>query len=582
MTMRTTLQSGHAPAGAPGEGWPSSRITVAIAPAARRAIAAAARAAFQLRRTARSIASKRGSPSLARPKSGRLPFVGELSRRSAPSFALALALALAPGCDGGKKEAPPPRIEPAAGPPDVVLVVVDTERADATGLAGGAPGATPALSRLAADGVTFRNAYAPGPWTVPSMYSLMTGLYPSGHGIDFGLAGRKGRLWQPALDPRVDTLAKLLKKAGYATHAINTNLHTSARFGLGDGFDTFVGDGFRNLPFPSDEAKKLLPRLAADRRPFFLWIHYFDPHYPYVPHEPWFGSANASGIGGYEELARAYDWRAAGVEPTDLRRPSDLPLAARVRLFSTLSARLAAGDASAARVLAFLRAAYRSEIAFTDGAVGELLAGLPRPDRTVVVYVSDHGEELFEHGLFTHNQPGGHLFDELLRVPFVVRLPRREGAGRTVDRPVSLVDVLPTVLDLAGLPIPDGLGGRSLAPLLRGGDVPDRALFAETTFGGETSRAVLRPPWKLVRYGSDGRQALYDTAADPGERIDLAAVEAARVGELAAELDAFVKRTRPAHPPAPAPGPAPTAEELEQLRALGYVERTGEPPSSPD
>ena len=472
--------------------------------------------------------------------------------------ALLAGLALAAGCHRGRK----------ADLPDVVLIVVDTERLDATSLAGGPADGTPALSRLAAGGITFKDAYAPGPWTVPSMYALMTGLYPSAHGIGFGVVGGKGRLLQPALSPQIDTLAKRLKAAGYATHAINTNLHTAARYGLGSGFDTFVGDTFRNLPFASDEAKKLLPRIAADGRPTFLWIHYLDPHYPYVPHAPWFERYNTSGIAGYPELMRAYDWRAAGVEPSALMSPGDLPLAARLQLFAVLRDQLAAGDEAATRVLAFLRAAYLSEVAYTDRAVGELLASLPRPDDTVVIYVSDHGEELFEHGLFTHKQPGGHLFDELLRVPFVVQLPHREQAGRVIDSPVSLVDVLPTVLDLVGQPVPDGLGGRSLVPLLRHGSLPERALFAETTFDKETSRAVLRPPWKLVRYGSDGRLALYDTATDPGEKADLAAAQPARTSALAAELDAFVARTRPVHPPVPVP--APSAEERARLRALGY------------
>jgi arylsulfatase A-like enzyme len=484
-------------------------------------------------------------------------------------WALLAGLALAAACDRGRKDVPPPA-EARAGPPNVVLVVVDTERVDATSLAGAGADATPALTGLAAGGITFRNAYAPGPWTVPSMYSLMTGLYPGAHGIDFGVVGGKGRLRQPALSPQVETLAKALKAAGYATHAINTNLHTAARFGLGSGFDTFVGDGFRDLPFPSDEAKELLPRIAADPRPYFLWIHYFDPHYPYTPHEPWFTRFDTSGLSGFGELSTAYDWRAAGIDPAALKDPENVPLAARLKLYAVLSGQLAAGDAAATRVLAFLRAAYRSEIAYTDRAVGELLVALPRPENTMVVYVSDHGEELFEHGLFTHKQPGGHLFDELLRVPFVVRLPRGERAGTAIDAPVSLVDVLPTVLELAGRKAPEGLGGESLVPLLRGGSIPARALFAETTFDRETSRAILRPPWKLVRNGADGSPALYDTSIDPGERTDLSVAEPERTKALEEELDAFAARTRPLHQPTPAP--VPSDGERARLEALGYIE----------
>ena len=366
--------------------------------------------------------------------------------------------------------------------PSVLLVTVDTLRADGLG----AP--MPALDALAAAGTRFTAAQAPSSWTLPSLGALLTSTVTSTN----GLWGRDA-----SLGDSFTTLAEHLAAAGYATGAVASHVFLHPRHGLSQGFehyDTALVKGLmashEAISSPEVTARSLAwldERAAAgDERPFLLWAHYFDPHDVYHEHPGFPGE----GQGG--------------------------------------------------------RARYRSEVAFTDHWIGRLVDGLAErglDQDTLVVVVADHGEEFGEHGAARH---GHTLYDELTRVPLVLRLPAAVEAahgigarGREVATPVGVVDILPTLLELcdvaprledrphvAGeIDVPP-FAGQSLVPLLAGDAFEPRPLLSELRLRpGRHAEAVVVDGYKLKRW-ADGRQELYDLGADPTEQDDLLAPDA--------------------------------------------------------
>jgi arylsulfatase A-like enzyme len=434
-----------------------------------------------------------------------------------------------------------------ASGPNLLVVSIDTLRADHTSPYGYGRDTTPGLSALAAQGTLFAVAYAPSPSTAPSHATLFTGQYPGSHGL------LKNGI---DLDGRMRTLAEILGEHGYQTAAVVSSFVLDARFGFDQGFGTYLDD------FPKDEAKgkvdtwedheveggfdaraddttrRVLRWLWLDRdaeRPFFLFVHYFDPHTPYSP-----------------------------PPGTLLRFPPD-PYPA------------GAGDAGDRRREGIR--GYDAEIVFADQEVGRLLEELDRLElagETLVVVTADHGEGLLDHGFWRH---GVDVHEEAVRIPLVVRWPGVVAAGRRSDAPVELVDLAPTLLDLLGVDhSPEHFEGRSLAAYLRGegeldADDPvflyrrnyDPTVVKDEQLAGE-QHGVRRGHWKLIDR-SQGDDALYDLARDPGERDNRIDAEPERAAALRRLLDEW--RSGHAEPSAP---PALDPEERRALEALGYVE----------
>jgi len=430
----------------------------------------------------------------------------------------------------------------------VVLVVVDTLRADHLGTYGYARATSPALDRWSAQGAVFERALATSSWTVPSFGSLFTGRIPSAHGAgqllrrDGVPIRRDGRKVVLSLDPGVQTLAELLARQGWATAAIVSNHFLAPAVGLARGFETYDF-------VPADNGDKRRARVVVDRaidwlrhrdgRPFLLVLHFFDPHLAYGAPAPFAGRFTAD-YGGARRLP-----------VTDLdgiRRAAP-----------------SLGEAERA----FITAAYDEELAYADGELDRLRQALAAQSSAdtppLILFTADHGEELFDHDGFEH---GHTLFQELVHVPLVVWGPGVRPGRVTV--PVSLVDVVPTVLDALRVTAPDHLDGVSLWPLLRGDAPPPspRALVAEGTLFGPDRRAIVRFPEKLIVGGERGRE-LFDLSADPREERNVAAT-GSDADTLARELDATVDRAR-----AGRRGSQETtfdAVTLDRLRALGYLE----------
>ncbi|MEA2602059.1 MAG: hypothetical protein QOF89_3051 [Acidobacteriota bacterium] len=402
---------------------------------------------------------------------------------------------------------------------------------------------TPAIDALADDSVVFRQARSPAPWTLPALASVMTGVSPQVH-LATGLGSR--------VPDRLTTVAEALRRAGYRTAALVSSPLLGREVHLAQGFQeytAFPGTSGVTGKRPADPdqlagvASKWLR--AHGKEPFFLWIHFYDPHTPYEPPAAYLkGMAPPPGMG------------------------------PRLTAEEHLAIRLHQRDPSSAE-REWIRQLYGAEVRWVDAAVGSLMADLKRSglyEDTLVILLSDHGEELWEHGGVGH---GHTLFEELLRVPFLVKLPRESRRG-AADTPVSTASLAATILDLAGRPLPAVYPvARSLTPLLRGEPLPAEPLLSTGLQRIEERVAVLFGGFKLIRWMTSGRQELYDLVRDPGETADLSASSPEKTAEGGRLLDRFeaegdrarkrlgiTRRERVPLDP----------EALKRLRALGYVQ----------
>jgi arylsulfatase len=424
-----------------------------------------------------------------------------------PAAALAAALLLTAtvaGCRGP---------QPDAERPDFVLVVVDTLRADHLGCYGYSRPTSPRIDALAEHGTVFEAAWAAAPWTLPSIMSIMTSQYPSAHRVENdGLR----------LSAGTETLASRLKAAGYATGGFVSHVYASASFGFDRGFDRFEDFGLSRPGYVLEKGMEPTADKVTDSalawlreqrgKPVFLFLHYFDPHWPYAPPERFRAMFPTPPR---DDKEAAYDAISRYLDPL-------VPIPEDYRRF--------------------LIDRYDGEIRFVDEQVGRLLDGIDeagRGSRRFVVLTADHGEEFKDHGSMGH---GRELYEEVVRVPLLIAGPGPRMTAR-VALPVSGIDMAPTLLDLAGQGANvAGLHGKSLRGLLRPGaaaadpgtpasgaaaaaagtPAPNRPLLSETVRLNAFRKAVRSAGWKLIHFMDENRSALFDLASDPGERKDLA------------------------------------------------------------
>ncbi len=440
-------------------------------------------------------------------------------------------------------------------PPRVVLIAVDTLRADHLGIYGALPSPSPFLDARAERGMVFEWMFATSAWTLPSFGSLLTGLDPGAHEAGIILRNHPNRATERErvgprsrlkLNPSVPTLAEQLTAAGFTTIALVQSPNLDPAFGLDRGFDRYEhhhADNERMLPADAVVSRAL--EIIDDQRdaPLFLLVHLFDPHLNYHAPPPFGGSLTRSG---------------SGSEPGAQREPEPdeqtLPVSGVQHLRRT-------SRSLSEQRKQFIRAAYDEEISFVDREIERFLSGLEArgiEDETIVILTSDHGEEMFEHGGFEH---GHSLYNEVLRVPLIVWDPNAL-PGRRLE-PVSLVDIAPMILDAVGVEIPAGLHGRSPFSL----PPANRLIVAEGTLVGAEKQMAISWPLKLIREVENGRVQLFDLTTDPKESREL--VDAGLVRSLTAALDARLKKKGGHSGSAPAELDPSTVEDL---RALGYLE----------
>jgi arylsulfatase A-like enzyme len=432
--------------------------------------------------------------------------------------------------------------------PNVLLVTIDTLRADRIGAYGFGPAHTPVLDRLAREGVRCEHAICQLPQTDPSHAALMTGLYASTSGVRTHMLDK--------LRPGTPTLAGIFQAAGYQTAGIYSWVSLDAQFcGLDRGFQTYQGyvlnrgavfgnPALEQAAAAYRQVKAALPvvqtvdqalgtsadyEATMDGRadvtnqavfawldahaaagPFFLWVHYYDPHYPYSPppgYDHVLGLDYRGTIDGSVDTIHQIENGQLHPTPADLARLGEL---------------------------------YQGEIAFVDAQLGALLDHLGRvgvAEDTIVVVAGDHGESFGEHGDWAH---GLRVFETEIRVPLLLHYPPRLPAGVVVTAPVQLIDVLPTLLDLSGLKAKQLVQGTSLLPLLDGTDPGDsRAAFTELADRSYLS-VLTWGDWKLVRDTAKDRLQLYHLTGDESERSDLAATQPQTTREMLARLQDMI------------------------------------------
>lgn len=455
---------------------------------------------------------------------------------------------------GAQLRVPPPEQTLLSGKPNILLIGIDTMRADHLSCYGYGKNTSPNIDRLAGDGVQFRKAFAQSSWTKPGFATILTSLYPSSHRA----IGKADRIPQG-----VTTLAEVLKGQGYITAGFADNVNVSEVFGFNQGFDYFLYLK-PNYFFRASEAaadltvyeqlrlirerflaktkyvqnyyqsaevvnRHVLAWLQANKdERMFLFVHYMDPHDPYFVH-PYNGV-------GYARVSM----------------PNPDPKWADT-----------------------FGATYDGEVAYVDQYIGALLDWLRREglyDKTLVVLTGDHGEEFYEHKGWWH---GDTLYDEQIHIPLIFKLPQSAMAGTEVGPQVRALDIAPSILSLSGVRVPPQMQGRSLFP---GGNITARGeaqVFSEEDFEGNILRSLRTPEWKLIQANKPNPRGLeaielYDLAGDPGERANLAPAKPGRVAELSQPMERI-------HQYALGQAAAPEAGELDQatrdrLRALGYVQ----------
>ncbi len=421
-------------------------------------------------------------------------------------WVLVVAVALAAFAAWALREGRPDR-------PNVLLITIDTLRADRLGSYGYSGARTPVLDALARRGARFENAVASVPLTGPSHATILTGLYPPVHGVRDNVIFSMG--------PNHPNAATLLKKQGYRTGGFVSAYPVAGSFGFSLGFDQF-SEGFHEAENPGAAGAERPANETVDAAlewlkkesdaPFFAWLHLYDPHTPYKPPPPF---------------------------DSDFK---DRP--------------------------------YDGEIAFTDQQLGRVMDWLKTSGHeadTVVAMVADHGESLGEHDEGTHAIL---IYQATLHVPLILAGPGVAGST-VVPEPVGAVDLLPTIMRLLKLDPPGGLNGRDLGPALRGERLAPQSLYAESLFARlncrwSSLRALVLGDWKLIQ-GSEPE--LYNLSRDPGELSNLISTEPDRVLKMQEALRVAVRSMAPGGDSAKANMVSP--EQAERLRSLGYTSGSG-------
>lgn len=420
----------------------------------------------------------------------------------------------------------------ASKPPGgIVLIVIDTLRADHMSLYGYERPTTPRLDELSTAGSVFEHAYSASSWTLPGTASILTGLYPSAHGA--------GTRTHRRLREGVITLPQYLSGAGYSTGAVVNVSFLGPMFGFATGFDSYdletaTANELRLAEESLDDALSWLDTRDASR-PFFLFLHLFDVHHQYFAPEPARGAFT-------KEFADRYG-----------------------DTFATIESREVAEQAADVE---FLKAAYDEEILAVDSQIGRLFEALQERDlheTTWVALTADHGEAF--RGEHYHQGHGRSLYDEVMRVPLVLWGPGVP-AGERYNDPVSTVDIVPTLLDMAALEVPE-LSGGSLMPLLAGEAPPTRPIYARSNYYGIELEAIVEWPYKMVSNRTARSLAIYDLSTDPGELRALHRPDDAQLKRTARRLRRQMRELRRDRQG----DPVVLSPELErQLRALGYIQ----------
>jgi arylsulfatase A-like enzyme len=425
------------------------------------------------------------------------------------------------------------------GPPLIMFIIIDALRVDALGINGADGDPSPVMDGFAKEGVVFTRAYTSSPFTLTSVASIFTGLFPWQHKVLFS---EDAGLY---LSESMPSLVERFREAGYHTAAFSGTYFFFSRNGFAQGFDHM--DETCAPAFFRDSAECLNQRVSEWLRdqiagPTFVYIHYVDPHAPYYAPEPYRNQFTEGlkkpwhsdvCLGEIEQFCKNRPWYQF------FRRPSGTDLH-------------------------YLRGLYQGEIAYVDSKLGEILKPLSNRLNTMFLITADHGEAFYEHKVMEHV---GELHEPVMRVPFILWGSGLPG-GMVIEEQVRTIDIMPTLLDLSGTEPPQGIPGRSLGPLIRGGKLPPAPAAAVHLPDNRLEYVVTLWPWKIYYRPGRGAGELYRLDRDPLEKDNLAKENPGELKRMESELYRLLS-----YKPL-LPGLTPItvdAETRERMRALGYI-----------
>ena len=429
---------------------------------------------------------------------------------------------------------------------NIVLITIDTLRADHLSCYGYKRKTSPQIDKIAEKGILFKNAIAPSSWTVPSMVSLFTSVYPINHEVIHGFVISQTVYKQEVFSNKLTTLAEILKKHGYTTFGVASNLHLSEKFGFARGFDYF-----KCLPF--------LPALSVNNtiyswkdkieqsHKFFLWAHYFDPHDPYHSNPPWVNRYTPKALTKKLNLSKKPITELSKLIPTFKKYP---------------------------KALSNLIALYDSEINYTDSYIGKLIQKFELDKNTLIIITSDHGEEFLEHGYLGHAR---NLYQETIHIPLIIKLPN-SSKKETFNKQVNLTDIMPTILHMLNIDPPKQTLGKSFWKKRRPLSWFKEMLLGKDTLAHNFSeldrnailKAIMTPEWKYIYNYQDKNDQLYNLASDPLELYNLANKKTKQRNKLKKQLFKWVSHSEK-YPTKSQPFKL-SPKEKEKLKGLGYIQ----------
>ena len=451
------------------------------------------------------------------------------------------------------------------GAPNVLIMLIDTLRADRMGCYGYQRNTSPNMDRITAGGIRMERAYTAAPWTPPSIATILSSLYPDTHHVQkhsvyYGTTGIKDNQGDVFVD-EIHTIAEGFSSNGYQTAAFVCNPWITKKEGFDQGFQLFDEDELsRERPAPpaAEINRKALDYLDQHRdpnRPYMIYLHYMDVHGPY--------NAPDRFRKPFVDEVRATP-RTVSMPAEERGKPGKL---------KNIAGRTERKDPLLLDRPEYWTALYDAGVAHFDAQFSQFYQELQQRgalENTILVIVSDHGEELYDHGGWDH---GFNLFDHQLHVPLIFSAPGILAEGKTIRQIVGLVDLMPTVLDLCGLAASEGMQGRSFADVLRGApESTETAAFAEGVKRNQFTKAWYEDNYKLLYHTKSGRAMLYDLQLDPGEKNPLdPTANATLIAEMKAKIDALVTSNVEEGAKYPAETSAISDEQRQRLEALGYL-----------
>jgi arylsulfatase A-like enzyme len=429
---------------------------------------------------------------------------------------------------------------------NIVLITIDTLRADHLSCYGYSRRTSPNIDKIAEQGKVFANAIAPSSWTAPSMVSLFTSVYPINHGVIHGIAPRFNPRKQQIFSKKLTTLTEIINSNGYTTFGVASNIHLQKKFGFARGFDYFKW--LSGSPAPAvNESVYLWETEIKNADKFFLWVHYFDPHAPYIPRTPW--------VVQYKS-------------PTSTQGLSTFR-----KSFPQLK-KLIPQLKNDPQLLSNLVALYDSEINYVDFHLGKLIKKFELNKNTLLIITSDHGEEFLEHDQLGH---GNNLHQETTAIPLIIKLPYNSNR-KTVERHVNLIDIMPTILDMINVNAPGQTLGKTvwerkgfllwLREIVSRNEPRDfNFLELDKKF---SRKSILTPEWKYIYNFEDDEEKLYNITSDPLELNNLITKESEEAEWLKEQLFQWLSIAKK-YPPQEQ-NIKLSLEEEKKLRELGYMQ----------